>query len=131
MTPSRPYLVRAIYEWINDNNSTPHVMVDVNVRGVEVPQNYVQDGRIVLNIAPSAVKDLFIHNDGVSFSARFGGIPTQIKFPMQAVLAIYARENGQGMYFEDDEDYINSDAEPDPEPPTPPQPTRPSLRVVK
>jgi stringent starvation protein B len=110
-------------------------MVNALAMGVEVPQTYVQDGRIILNIAPSAVKDLFIHNDGLSFSARFGGIPTSIKVPMHAVMAIYARENGQGMYFEEDEEFTGAGDDPEPpKPPQPPQPPsnkRPALRVVK
>lgn len=137
MTPSRPYMVRAIYEWLNDNNLTAHVLVDATKPGVSVPPASVQDGRIVLNIAPGAVRDLFIHNDALSFSARFGGVPRQILAPMAAVLAIYARENGQGMFFEEDDEYpvtsASADEPPVPEPPKPEPPSgkRPSLRVVK
>lgn len=136
MTPSRPYLVRAIYEWLNDNNLTAHVLIDATRPGVTVPAASVQDGRIVLNIAPGAVRDLFIHNDALSFSARFGGVPMQVMAPMAAVLAIYARENGQGMFFEEDGEFPaasgTGDEPPAPEPPpTPPSGKRPSLRVVK
>lgn len=105
MTPSRPYLVRAIYEWLNDNAMTPHVLVDATRPGATVPAAFVKDGRIVLNIAPGAVRDLFIRNDDLSFSARFGGVPTQVLVPMAAVMAIYARENGQGMFFDDSEEF--------------------------
>lgn len=104
MTPSRPYFVRAIYEWLNDNGLTPYLLVDATRPGVQVPTPFVKDGRIVLNVAPGAVRDLFLHNTEVSFSARFGGVPMQVFVPMGAVLAIYSRENGQGMFF-DEEDF--------------------------
>lgn len=135
MTPTRPYMVRAIYEWLNDNSLTAHVLIDATLPGVTVPAASVQDGRIVLNITPGAVRDLFIHNDALSFSARFGGVPMQVMAPMAAVLAIYARENGRGMFFEDTEEFpaepVSADDEPTP--PTPPSSPgkRPSLRVVK
>lgn len=103
MTPSRPYLVRAIHEWLNDNLLTPYLLVDATRPGVQVPAAFVKDGRIVLNIAPGAVRDLFIRNDDVSFSARFGGVPMQVYVPMAAVLAVYSRENGQGMFFDEDD----------------------------
>ena len=121
MTPSRPYLVRAIYEWLNDNALTPHVLVDATRPGVVVPTAYVKDGRIVLNIAPGAVRDLFIRNEGLSFSARFGGVPMRVDAPMHAVLAIYARENGQGMFFDENEDFPpdREDGGDGPEPPSP------------
>jgi stringent starvation protein B len=133
MTSSRPYLIRALYEWIVDNEFTPHIAVDAHVSNVQVPQQYVnKDGQIVLNIAPHAVVGLEMGNKAVSFSARFGGIPTQIYVPCQAILGIYARENGQGMMFEHE-----PNTDPDPEPPTPKKDKkpegdpRPSLRVVK
>lgn len=131
MTPSRPYLVRAIYEWLNDNNMTPHVLVDAAKPGVQVPAAYVQDGRIVLNIVPGAVRDLFIHNDALSFSARFGGVPMQVHVPMPAILAIYARENGQGMFFDENEDFPPDEPGGDEPPPEPEKPARPALRIVK
>lgn len=131
MTPSRPYLVRAIYEWLNDNGLTPHVLIDAARPGVQVPTAFVKDGRIVLNIAPGAVRDLFIRNDAVTFSARFGGVPMQVLAPMAAVLAIYARENGQGMFFDEDEDFPPDDGGGDNTPPEPEKPARPALRVVK
>ncbi|MDQ2078253.1 ClpXP protease specificity-enhancing factor [Marinimicrobium sp. ABcell2] len=127
MTSSRPYMLRALYEWIVDNECTPYILVDARGPGVEVPLEHVnKDGQIVLNLKPSAVKDLTIQ-DYVSFSARFSGIPTQLFIPCGSVLGIYARENGQGMVFE---------PEHNPEPPKPdPEPSdsgkRPSLRVVK
>lgn len=138
MTPSRPYMVRAINEWLIDNNLTPYVLIDASTAGVTVPTAYVKDQRIVLNIAPGAVRDLMIRNDALSFSARFGGVAMEVYVPMSAVLAIYARENGQGMFFEEDEDFsgasVAADSPPQPEPsPTKPGPGngRPSLRLVK
>lgn len=100
MTSNRPYLIRAIYEWISDNGLTPHVLVDAFYAGTLVPEEYVQDGRIVLNVASGAVQGFLADNHGLSFSARFGGIPRDIHVPAGAVLAIYARENGQGMAFD-------------------------------
>ncbi len=132
MTPKRPYLLRAIHEWLVDNHLTPHLLVDAGRDGVQVPEAYVRDGQIVLNIAPGAVRDLELANDLVSFSARFGGVPMQVRVPPEAVLGIYARENGHGMMFLDE-----------PEAETPPDgddsgpsgssggSRRPSLKVVK
>ena len=128
MTSSRPYMIRALYEWIVDNKCTPYILVDAHADGVEVPQQYVnKDGQIVLNISPSAVMSLLVDNNGVSFNARFGGIPTDICVPSHGVLGIYARENGQGMIFE-------PESQPEPPVPTPPPEDggkRPSLRVIK
>lgn len=132
MTSSRPYMVRALYEWIVDNDFTPHIVVNARSEGTEVPQQYVnKDGQIVLNIAPRAVSSLDLGNKAVSFNARFGGIPTDIYVPCHAILGIYARENGQGMMFD-----FESPPEPEgPEPETKPKKEnperRPSLRVVK
>ncbi|ACR11022.1 stringent starvation protein B, hypothetical [Teredinibacter turnerae T7901] len=129
MTSSRPYLIRALYEWIVDNDFTPHIVVNALAGGVEVPQKYVnKEGQIVLNIAPRAVASLELGNKAISFNARFGGIPTDIYVPCYAVLGIYARENGQGMMFD-------AEAPPEPEPTAPDgggsDQKRPSLRVVK
>ncbi|WP_166268509.1 ClpXP protease specificity-enhancing factor [Marinobacter caseinilyticus] len=99
MTSSRPYLVRAFNEWILDNNCTPYIVVDAGVQGVQVPTEHVANGQIVLNISPGAVKALVIGNGALEFSARFGGVPMQVFIPLQAVMAIYARENGEGMVF--------------------------------
>lgn len=124
MNSSRPYIIRAIYEWIADNDCTPHLLVDVNQEGVDVPQAYVTDGQIVLNISPSAVVGLEMGNELIFFNGRFGGVATDIVVPIKAILGIYARENGQGMVFDAAE-------EPE-EPPEPPSGrTRPSLKVVK
>lgn len=100
MTSSRPYLIRALYEWILDNKCTPYVLVDANFKGVDVPQQYVKDGQIVLNVAPTAVVDLDIGNAEMRFNARFSGVATDVIVPISAALGIYARENGQGMLFD-------------------------------
>jgi stringent starvation protein B len=122
--------MRALYEWIQDNEFTPYVLVDANIYGVQVPMEHVNDGQIVLNINASAVRDLLIDNQGLSFSARFSGVTQNIYVPIVAVLAIYAKENGEGMVFG------NEAGAPDPDDTPPPKkeerPTgRPSLSVVK
>jgi len=99
MTSNRPYLIRALYEWIADNDMTPHLLVDAEQPGVVVPRAYVADGRIVLNVAASAVQSLVLGNDAILFSARFGGQSFPVELPVAAVLGIYARENGHGMLF--------------------------------
>lgn len=106
MTPHRPYLLRAYYEWLLDNDLTPHVVVDAHVEGTRVPQQYVKDGQIVLNILPSAVSNLQMGNEFIEFSARFGGVPQQLILPMASIIAIYARENGAGVVFEMEEAYM-------------------------
>ena len=128
MTSSRPYIMRALYEWIVDNDCTPYVLVDATVDDVMVPQQFVKDGQIVLNISPSAVMDLNISNEAVFFNGRFGGVATDVFVPVSAVVGIYARENGQGMVFEPEE----ASEPPDDEPPEPDKPEgRPSLKIVK
>lgn len=97
MTSHRPYLLRALYEWIADNGLTPHLLVDATRPGVQVPKHAINDGRIVLNVAQRAVAGLEMTNDIIRFSARFGGVSHSVSVPVGAVLAIYARENGQGM----------------------------------
>jgi stringent starvation protein B len=106
MTSSRPYMIRTLYEWIVDNNLTPYLLVNVLVPGVEVPQEYVKDGQIVLNVAPRAVRDMLMTNELITFMSRFGGIPRYIKLIPASVLAIYAKENGRGMVFEEDPDTL-------------------------
>lgn len=128
MTSSRPYLIRAINEWILDNALTPYLLVNAEAAGVEVPRQYIDNGKIVLNINPRAIAGLQILNDRIEFNARFGGTPMQVHIPITAVLAIYAQENGRGMMFNEDEE------QPPPDPETPdntPRPGRPSLKVVK
>ena len=99
MTPNRPYLLRAYYAWIVDNDCTPHLVVNAEYPAVQVPVQFVQDGQIVLNISPSAVTQFDMDNQQLSFNARFSGQPMQVYVPMGAVLAIYARENGEGTVF--------------------------------
>ena len=101
MSSSRPYLIRALYEWIVDNNCTPYILVNALQEGVMVPQDHVnKEGQVVLNISPGAVKDYFINDEGLSFNARFGGISTDIYVTCSAILGIYAKENQQGMIFD-------------------------------
>lgn len=99
MTSNRPYLVRALYQWILDNDCTPHLLVNALLDGVEVPRRHVVDGKIVLNLAPRAVRDLLLADAEITFSARFGGQPMNLRVPMAAVAGIYAQENGAGMMF--------------------------------
>ncbi|WP_303288639.1 ClpXP protease specificity-enhancing factor [Marinobacter sp. SS8-8] len=99
MTSSRPYLVRAFNEWILDNDCTPYIVVDAGIQGVQVPTEHVANGQIVLNISPGAVRGLVIGNGALEFSARFAGVPMQVFIPLQAIMAIYAKENGEGMVF--------------------------------
>lgn len=106
LTPNRPYLLRAYYDWLMDNQLTPHVVVDAFVKGTQVPQQYVKDGQIVLNIAASAVGNLQISNEFVEFNARFGGVPQQVLLPMASIVAIYARENGAGTVFDIEDAYL-------------------------
>jgi len=131
VTPSRPYLVRALNEWIIDNGLTPYLVVDAGIQGVHVPEDYVTNGQIILNISPGAVNNLSIEDSAIEFQARFGGVPMQVYIPVVAVMAIYAKENGQGMVF---------GAEPGaPEPPPfdevptteASSPSKPSLKIVK
>ena len=103
MTPNRPYLLRAFYEWIVDNDCTPHILVDTEMPGVVVPTQFIKDNQIVLNIAPGATASLHMDNDWVSFNARFGGQPMQVSVPVSSIVAIYARENGAGTVFEQSE----------------------------
>ena len=130
MNSSVPYLVRAINEWILDNQCTPYLILDVNVEGVAVPLDYAKEGQIVLNISPMAVRDLVIDNDFVSFMGRFSGVAYDIYAPISAVLGIIAKENGEGMWFPREK--------PDPDNPPPDQPPEkapkkgpPNLKVVK
>ena len=155
LTARRPYLLRAFYDWLLDNELTPHLVVDINLPGVEVPLEFARDGQIVLNIAPRAVGNLELGNEFVSFNARFGGVPRQVFVPLAAVMALYARENGAGTMFEPEPQYdgfeanvgsdvthepkmsvIDGDAaaehtDGDDDDTPPPKGGRPSLRVVK
>jgi stringent starvation protein B len=129
----RPYLLRAMHEWISDSNQTPHLVVDASMEGVEVPRQYVQGGKIILNVSSNATSMLSLGNDIVRFRARFGAATYDVSVPIGAVLGIYARETGQGMIF--------SEADTPPQPPTPPSEpapttgeskrTKPTLKVIK
>ncbi|MCH4871808.1 MULTISPECIES: ClpXP protease specificity-enhancing factor [Pseudomonas] len=137
MNSSRPYLVRALYEWIVDNDCTPHMLVNSDYPEVQVPAGFASDGQIVLNVSPTAVRDLHMDNEAVSFEGRFGGVPHTLYVPIPAIMGIYARENGEGMVF-DLEEHLSGDDEVEPHddgPPPgtePPRPSgRPSLKVVK
>ena len=128
MNSSRPYIMRALYEWIVDNDFTPYILVDAAMADVMVPQQFVKENQIVLNISPDAVVDLSISNQAVAFNGRFGGVATDVFVPISAVVGIYARENGQGMVFDPEEVVSPSDDSP-PEPDKPER--RPSLKIVK
>jgi stringent starvation protein B len=104
MTSNRAYLVRALFDWIVDNNCTPYIVLSAELPGVEVPDEYVEDGKIVLNVSPTAVMDLNIANDVLSFDGRFAGRSHRITAPIGGLLAIYAKETGQGMAFEAESD---------------------------
>ena len=104
MNSSRPYLLRALYEWISDNGMTPHLLVDASVAGVQIPPGVAQDGKVNLNIGMQAVRDLSLDNELIEFNARFSGVARHVQVPPAAVLAIYARENGQGMMFPPEEE---------------------------
>lgn len=127
MTSNKPYLIRAIYEWIVDNNLTPYLLINAEVPGVEVPQEFVNNGRIVLNLSPTACRGLQMKNDTIRFTTRFSGLPVDIFLFPAAVLAIYAKENGRGMEFGEEYD----------EPPPPPGTEeksphkKPALTLVK
>ncbi|WP_217420772.1 ClpXP protease specificity-enhancing factor [Pseudidiomarina piscicola] len=129
MTARRPYMLRAVYEWLVDNQLTPHLVVDAETPGCQVPREFVNEGQIVLNIAPSAVGNLQLLNDRVEFNARFGGKPQQVWVPMLAVTALYARENGAGTIFEEEPQLAASEASE--QPPEPPTKKRPNLKVIK
>lgn len=112
MTPQKPYLIRAIYEWLQDNQITPYLLVNAKVEGTQVPREYINDGKIVLNIASDAVRNFHADNEWISFSARFSGKPMELFIPITAVLAIYGKENNEGMFFTEEDQ---------PSPPSPPK----------
>jgi stringent starvation protein B len=133
MNSLKPYLIRAVYDWIVDNGFTPYLLVNAKAEGTRVPQAFVQDDRIVLNLRPEAVHGLSLGNDHILFNARFGGKPMQVNVPVRSVLAIYAQENGRGMVFDQDEEGDDTSPPPSPMPetPSPQEKKRPALRVVK
>ena len=127
MTSQKPYLIRAIYEWLLDNQLTPYLLVNTLIDGVKVPEEYINDDKIVLNIAPDAVQHFQADNQWISVSARFSGRAMELFIPIEAIQGIYGKENNEGMFFTDEEI---------PQPPTSPKkisPTkeRPSLKLVK
>jgi len=130
LTPKRPYLLRALHQWMTDNGQTPHIVVDAAVAGVQVPVEHVKDGRITLNVSYSATSHLDLGLDVVSFDARFGGVARRLRVPLAAVLGIYARETGEGLMFPADEYGAQPPTATPPDPP-PPSPGRPSLKVVR
>lgn len=147
--PRRPYLLRAMHQWMSDSGMTPHVLIDTYVEGVDVPKAHVRDGRIVLNLGLAATRHLDLGNEWISFEARFGGVPRGVRFPVAAVLSIYARETGEGMVFPPEGELAPPAAllaprQPDtatpqglepsggaPQPPRGPSRPRPNLKVVK
>ncbi|QDG37468.1 ClpXP protease specificity-enhancing factor [Alteromonas mediterranea] len=154
MTSNQPYLLRAFYEWIVDNDLTPYIVVDAMNELVEVPQEFVKDGQIVLNVSPSACVNFSLDLDGLSFQARFSGQPRILSMPCEAVMAIYARENGAGTVFATEEDVARAQQERSEEPedlsqpsgptsledadasdvqdaPVPPKKGKPTLKVIK
>ena len=140
MTSRRPYIIRSLYEWILDNDCTPYVLINAMADNVDVPQQYVKNGQIVLNISPAAVVGLQMSNDVMQFNGRFGGVPRDVYVPMGAVMGIYARETGEGMVFDLEEPQPPSPTSPDGASPTdkngakspsPSAKNKPGLRVVK
>ncbi|HEX6927924.1 MAG TPA: ClpXP protease specificity-enhancing factor [Gammaproteobacteria bacterium] len=139
MLSRRPYLIRALYEWLLDSGEVPHLLVDAAVEGAQLPEAYIQEGRIVLNIGPSAVQSLDLGNDEIVFSARFGGTPRTVRFSPAAVIAIYGRDSGQGMMFgpDDDGDESAGSGRNDAASPAasgadkPAKPGKPSLKIIK
>ena len=124
MTSTRPYLIRAIHEWITDNQLTPYILVNAQTPAMRIPERYVDNGRIILNIGYNAVRELTLDNDRINFNARFDGQTMNVSIPIQAVMAIYAKENGQGMVLDE------HNGNPPPEPP-PDKVSRPHLTLVK
>ena len=102
MKSSKPYLIRGLYEWLLDNDVTPYLLVDASFHGVMIPQGIANDGKVVLNLAPGAIQQLELDNAFISFSARFGGVAQNVYCPMNSILAIYAKENGEGMMFNEE-----------------------------
>jgi stringent starvation protein B len=139
LTPTRPYLLRAMHEWMSDNSQTPLVVIDANAEAVTVPEQHVKDGRIILNISWSATQNLVMDNEQISFTARFSGVPSQVLVPIAAVKGIYARESGQGMMFQDEpvsqaaneNVKIDKNSSPNDDDDTKPPRNRGGLRVVK
>jgi stringent starvation protein B len=126
MTPLKPYLIRSIYEWIIDNDLTPYLLVDAENSHAILPSQLIEDGKILLNVRPEAIQGLTLGNQEIDFNARFSGKPMHIVVPIVAVMAIYAKENGKGMIFDQEDDEVDETPPPESKPPT-----RPTLRIVK
>ena len=129
MTSNRPYLLRALYEWIADNRMTPHVLVEAGAEGVDVPDQAIQKGKVILNIDNAAVRELELGNEWLTFKARFSGSEHRVVVPIDAVLAIYSKENGQGMMFSLEDETVpptDPDSDSDAKPAR-----RPHLKIVK
>ncbi len=129
MTPSKPYLIRGLYEWLLDNDATPYVLVDTSSEAVEIPKGIASDGKVVLNLSPGAIQNLEMTNEYLSFSARFSGVAQNVYCPILSILAIYAKENGEGMMFA--EDNLPEEPTADDKPATAKKSKRPGLKVVK
>ena len=129
--PKRPYLLRAMHQWITECGNTPHVIVDAGHEGAEVPRAYVKDGKIVLNLSEGATQRLRLGNEDVEFDARFAGVVHHVRFPVSAVLGVYARETGEGMVFSE-QDLAAAEPEKGPKPDEKGGgPRRPHLKVIK
>ena len=131
MSSSRPYLLRALYDWVLTNNCTPYISVNAFFAEVEVPQDYVRDGIIILNISPHAIENLTLGDVAISFEGRFGGISSSVYVPISAIISIYAKENGKGMVFE-----MEAEFPPTTDPTSTPSKTsakslKPDLKIVK
>jgi len=126
MTPLKPYLIRSIYEWIIDNDLTPYLLVDAENSHAILPSQLIEDGKILLNVRPEAIQGLTLGNQDIEFNARFSGKPMHIVVPIAAVMAIYAKENGKGMIFDQEDEEADETPPPESKPPT-----RPTLRIVK
>jgi stringent starvation protein B len=131
LSSRRPYLLRAMREWMLDNALTPHIIVDATAKNVVVPPGSVQAGRIVLNISDSAVSGLRLGNDALEFRARFGGARFDVRVPIDALIGIYARESGHGLLFAESDDAPPSDSACDGGAAKSPKPGRPTLKVIK
>ncbi len=131
MTPSKPYLIRGLYQWLLDNQATPYILADTSSIDVTVPPGIDTDGKVVLNLSPSAIQNLEMTNDYISFSARFNGVGQEIYCPMASILAIYARENGEGMMFNQESENATDTDDSAEGTGQPKKPNRPGLKVVK
>jgi stringent starvation protein B len=128
--PKRPYLLRAMHQWITDCGNTPHVIVDAGHEGAEVPRSYVKEGKIVLNLSEGATQHLRLGDEAIEFDARFAGVVHHVRFPVSAVLGVYARETGEGMVFSE-QDLAAAESEKNPKPEDKSGPRRPHLTVIK